>query len=101
MNEPAAPWQSKVFVSINRPGFGAVFPRRKSFARPAVGTRMRTVNAAALCVWIVTELDFPLGTVSSKSPCRPRRARPRRRGESERSDQAETHTAMLTSERRT
>jgi len=65
MNEPAAPWQSNVFVSINRPGFGAVFPSRKSFDRPAVGTRMRTENAARLCVWIVTELDFPLGTLSS------------------------------------
>ena len=65
MNEPAAPWQSNVFVSIKRPGFGAVFPSRKSFARPAVGTRMRTENAARLCVWIVTELDFPLGTLSS------------------------------------
>ena len=64
MNEPAAPWQLKVFVSINRPGFGAFFPSRKSFARPAVGTRSRTENDAAWWVWIVVELDFPLGTLS-------------------------------------
>jgi hypothetical protein len=67
MNDPAAPWQPNVFVSMSGPPFGAVLPSRNSFARPAVGTRIRTENDAALCVWIMTELDLPLGTVSSKA----------------------------------
>ena len=62
-NEPAAPSQSNVFVSISAPPLGAVFPSRKSFARPAVGTRSSTENDANRCVWIVTELDFPEGTI--------------------------------------
>jgi hypothetical protein len=41
-------------------------PRRKSFARPAVGTRNFTLKDAALCVVIVTEVEEPLGTVSSR-----------------------------------
>ncbi len=84
---------------MSGPPLGAVFPSRKSFARPAVGTRIRTENDAALCVWIVTELDFPLGMVSSKATLPPRGERHRgAERESERSDQAETHTAMLTAE---
>ena len=45
--------------------FGAFFPIRNSFARPAVGTRSSTRNDAALWVVIPTE-DDPLGIVSSK-----------------------------------
>ena len=71
MNEPAAPWQPNVLVSMSGPPLGAVLPSKKSFARPAVGTRIRTENDAALCVWIVSELDLPLGIVSSKATLPP------------------------------
>jgi len=46
--------------------FGAFFPVRNSFARPAVGTRSSTRNDAALWVVILTEEDDPLGIVSSR-----------------------------------
>jgi hypothetical protein len=75
-NEPAAPSQSNVFVSISAPPLGAVFPSRKSFARPAVGTRSSTENDAKRCVWIVTELDLPLGTLSWKKTLPPAASAP-------------------------
>src|SRR6188472_1018015 len=51
---------------MSGPPFGACVPRRNSFARPAVGTRSRTLNEAALCVVIVTDEDEPLGIESSR-----------------------------------
>jgi hypothetical protein len=55
-----------LLVVMSGPPFGAFLPRRKSFARPAVGTRSRTLNEAALCVVIVTDEDDPLGIESSR-----------------------------------
>ena len=50
----------------------------------------------------MTELDFPLGTLSSNVDLAARGERNRdAEGESERSDQTETHTAMLAREGRT
>ena len=45
---------------------GAFLPRRESLALPAVGTRRRIRNDAALWVVKVTEEAPPLGIVSSK-----------------------------------
>src|SRR5262245_16337945 len=66
---------------MSGPPFGACLPVRKSFARPAVGTRRRTRNAAGFCVVMDTAADFPLGTVSSKKslPVAPSAAGARRR----------------------
>jgi len=65
-NDPAAPSQSVVFVSINGLLLCKNFPDRKSCPRPWVGTRRTTRNDAALWVRIVTDDDLPAGTVSSK-----------------------------------
>ncbi len=45
-NEPAAPSHDDVLVSTSGPPFGAFLPRRKSRARPSVGTRRRIRNEA-------------------------------------------------------
>jgi hypothetical protein len=54
-------------VSISGPPFGAVFPLRKSLARPCVGTCKTTRNDAALCTVNVTDEDLSAGIVSSKN----------------------------------
>ena len=53
-------------MSISGPTFGAVLPRRKSLARPWVGTRSSALNDAGECTVNDTTEVLPAGIVPSK-----------------------------------